>query len=359
MTSALVVTPVAVPSSLSAADAADFHALAEVLTRALSHDLGRDHLAWVAGEMLPGWQDQTDHLHGGFLARRDGTVAGALAYAGPQERGAAELEFDLLAAPAFRGRGVEQALLEHLIEKARGLGRTVLQTYSLHRPHTPGSQLKPPTGFGEIPLDEQSRFYLDHGFVLQQVERNSLFDLTGELSHVRTRLAAAQQIAGPEYRTLTWTAPTPPEHADGFAFALSRMATDVPMSALTITEEVWDAERVRRRDRRQLASGLLVSVAAVIHARTGRVVAYNELTIGADRTRPTHQWGTLVVKEHRGNRLGTIVKCANILRWSSLAPDSPVISTFNAEENRPMLDVNEALGFEAVATAGAWQRELT
>ena len=40
------------------------------------------------------------------------------------------------------------------------------------------------------------------------------------------------------------------------------------------------------------------------------------------------------------------------------APDCRAVSTWNAEENRPMLAVNEALGFRHVGTSGSWLREV-
>ncbi|MFT3799328.1 GNAT family N-acetyltransferase [Microbacterium sp.] len=358
MSEAIDITPVVLPDAVDAPDADDLHALIDVFNRALEYDLGVDHLRWEASEMLPEWRDQTYRMHQGFLARRGGRAVGAAQLTAPREEGARALEFDLLAAPEARDCGVEAALLKRLYAQALEWERPVVQTYTLHRIDEAAERLAAPTGFGWVPRDAQTALYLDSGFALGQVERNSMFDLRADPSGVRAMLAGAEDAAGPEYRLEQWTGATPDALVEGFAFVLSRMSTDPPQAGLEVVETVWDADRVRSRDARLAASGLLVLVSAVVHVPTGRVVAYNELTIGADRTRKTQQWGTLVVKEHRGHRLGTIVKCAGILRWRELVPESPFITTFNAEENRPMLDVNEAIGFTPIVIAGAWQKEL-
>ena len=63
-----------------------------------------------------------------------------------------------------------------------------------------------------------------------------------------------------------------------------------------------------------------------------------------------------MLKSHRGHRLGLLLKAANLRQLRDVSPGTVVITTFNAEDNRPMLDVNEALGFRAIGYEGSWQK---
>lgn len=60
--------------------------------------------------------------------------------------------------------------------------------------------------------------------------------------------------------------------------------------------------------------------------------------------------------EHRGHRLGMLVKVANLRQVVAREPQRTRVMTWNAEENRPMLAVNEAIGFRAVGYEAGWQR---
>ena len=353
----MTITPLVVPASLQSEDAAEFLAFGELNRLVCDEQVGLPDLAPDAAQMLPNWQDDTDALDVGFVARIDGEIVGMVTISFAQEADAHAAEIDLLVPSAHWGRGVEEKLLDTAEAEAHARGRSVLQIWSLHRPEESERMLVPRTGWGRVPATPLSDLMEARGFVLEQVERNSEYDLRGDPELLRTALSDAIAVAGEDYALLEWDMPTPPELRAGFAAVLARLSTDAPSGDMDFVEEVWDAERVVRREARLLGAGQAVSVAAVRHVPSGAIVAYNELLIAADRTGVTHQFGTLVSKDHRGHRLGTIVKCANLLRWRELMPESSVVSTFNAEENRPMLNINEAIGFVPVSYAGAWQRK--
>jgi GNAT superfamily N-acetyltransferase len=358
MTVDVTITPLRVPRTLQDADADEFVRYGALGRQICDEQTGLPDLAPSAAEMLSSWQDPTDTLHTGFIARRGDDILGMVTVDYPQEAGAVSAELDILVPAEHWGSGIEQALLDRAEAEAQAHGRSTLQLWSLHRPEESGDMLVPRTGWGRVPPTALSTLLQDRGFRLEQVERNSELDLTADPAPLRAALQRAQQAAGDDYRLIEWSLPTPPELRDGYAAVLARLVTDAPSGDMEFDVEEWDAERVVRRDARLTSAGQLVSVAAVEHLPSGSIVAYNELLIGEDRTGVTHQFGTLVAREHRGHRLGMLVKCANLLRWKQLAPLSTRVSTFNAEENRPMLDINEAIGFVPVSYAGAWQKKL-
>ena len=102
--------------------------------------------------------------------------------------------------PEHWGEGVEEVLLDAVEAEARARGIRTIQSWTLHRPDTQGQRLAPPTGFGSIPADDrQTVFMRENGFTLEQVERNSVFDLRGS---VRDRRAEARRRGADRRRGL-------------------------------------------------------------------------------------------------------------------------------------------------------------
>lgn len=353
------ISPVVIPTSVTAADAGDFIDMVAVRNLVARERSGHDDFEYAATELLPIWQNQEDFDGSVWIARVDGRAVGRFAMELPLEPGSdvAEITLDVL-----DGAWSDELLaagFEVIETAARKKGRHILQAWTIHSHREGHDVLTPPTGFGSIPLDAYASAFVRRGFSLEQVERNSALDLHADWSTIERLAAEARSVAMPSYRLITWTLPTPDEFVDGYAHLMSRMSTDVPTAALVWDEEHWDAARLRRYEDEVLGGDRFGHIVAAVHEETGRLAAFSELFVNAARTGSTEQNATLVLKEHRGHRLGLLVKTANLLAWRDLAPLSPRVATFNAEDNRPMLDINEAIGFVPVSYAGAWKKVLS
>lgn len=350
--------PLTIPASLATADADEFREFVAVRNAIYREIAGNDDDAVTAEELLPHYRPDPEEIRHVWVVRSDGEMVGRVGVDIPLEEGSRGAFWLIELLAAHQGRGIGSAAYPIIERTAREHGRTVLQSWAQH-PDAPGARLEPPTGFGSIPDDRAARFYRRNGYSLEQIERQSALELRAS-APVLERLRAEAEAASAGYRVIQWQVPTPADRADGYAWMKSRMSTDTPTGALEFDEEVWDAARIRRSDQRIIDGGRTMLVTVAQHIDSGDLVAFNELLIGGEPTAPTEQQDTLVLREHRGHRLGQLVKCAALQTWTAdIAPRSPKVITYNAEENRPMLDINERIGFVPVAYNGAWKKVLT
>jgi len=356
--SELTITDVVIPDSVDASNAADFIACIDVRSAVWAHDSGTRDEVRPPEEMLPGWRKQEFEPKRMLLARLDGR---------PVARGIAEHRLGDAAdtawlavevVPDARGRGIGRAVAERVEALAREARAT---KYIVYAPcwRVGGPRLAAPTGFGDVAAaSPETRLLRSLGYRLEQVERGSRLALPVDEAVLEAMRAEAGAAAGGEYRIHTWVDATPPEWRDDIAFLLTRMSTDAPSAGLEESEDPWTVERLLADEALEEESPTTRLVAAVEHVPSGRLAGFTELVLPEDRGRAVDQEDTIVVREHRGHRLGMLLKLANIAFLQELRPGHPRIVTYNAEENRHMLDVNEAIGFEAFVYEGAWRKDV-
>ena len=149
----------------------------------------------------------------------------------------------------------------------------------------------------------------------------------------------------------------PEEHLAGRAALAASISTDAPSGDLDVEGEVWDGARVRAAEAQARAMGRRWwSTGAV--APDGSLVAVTELAVDPAEPELLWQWDTVVLPDHRGHALGTLVKVVNLRAALAAWPAARRVGTFNAASNVHMIRVNEAMGFVPVAEESQWQRRL-
>ena len=340
--------------------AAEIGALVDVRTAVTLDTWGTLDLADPVQTELAWLRDQSFTRHGYLAAVEDGRTVGAVFLELPQQDNAHTAWIDLLVLPEARGRGIGSALHDAALDWLRAEGRTVIQASTDQRDEPPADAgtLAPPTGAGLVRADaEDVRFVRHRGWALEQVSRRSVLPLPFQDGVLDRFLAEAQGLAGPDYRLVTW-AETPDEWLEQYAYVVGRMSTDVPLGGLEWGQQTWNTARIRAWEDRSRAGGRRLLVLAAEHVPTHTLAAFTNLEVPAHRHECVHQGDTLVVPEHRGRRLGMLVKAANLRRLSDELPAVQRVDTWNAEENRWMLAINVALGFRPSGGAGEWQLTL-
>ena len=294
-----------------------------------------DHVALGRQLVEPGGSRDGTHR----AAVVDGGVVGALRLLLPTKDNPSVAIVDVAVHPHHRRRGIGSSLLAEGIRLASAAGRTeLIAEVDEPGPGTPGRE-----------------FAVHHSWTCDLFETRRDLVLPPD-EQALSDLEAAARTASAGYDVVTWRDRTPDELLDDRAVLEQRMTTDAPHGDLPVEEERWDGERIREYEAMHVARGRTVLSAGAV--KDGRLVAFTDLQVPLAQPERASQAGTLVLREHRGHRLGALVKAAVLRELAATMPEVRRISTYNSDSNLPMVAVNEALGFRPAGHLSSWSRRL-
>lgn len=272
-----------------------------------------------------------------------GRAAGAARLELPDKDNQHLCEALLMVHPEARRRGIGRALDDEVVRRVRAEGRSTVLTFC---DEPPGRDLG----------NRAAGLALGYDVAQTEVRRDIDLPLPPALVDELRRTCAPYAA---DYDLLTWWDRCPDELLADCAALNQAMSTDVPKDEMDWREEVWDGARVRRNEEQTRAMDRTYVAAGAVHRPTGRMVAFT--TMGLPRSAPerAYQWETLVLREHRGHRLGMLVKLTALQELHAQQPATRLISTWNARENAPMIAVNDALGARTNGDIVALQKVLS
>ena len=324
------------PQALDPADLAGGLAVLEAARRVdAPHRLPLTARTWTV-DLTQGWDGEPTTVY----VQRDerGRAVGVLDIYLPERDNRHVAMVDVTVHPAVRRQGLGRALLEAGLDQARAASRGTVWV----------------EGFD----NEQSRgFAARHGLApaIGSVNRRQvLHDV--DLDDVRSVVDDAAGHAT-DYELLPMTGPVPDEIMEQMVVLVAAI-NDAPVDGLEFEDEVFSPERLRAFDAAQHAKGCRLYRLVARHRATGVLAGHTIVAVEDDRPWHAHQLDTSVLAEHRGHRLGLLLK-GSMVQWLAEAePQLLEVDTWNAASNAHMIAVNDRLGYQVVATATCYQTHV-
>ncbi len=271
------------------------------------------------------------------LATREGVPVAIMTLHLPQLDNLTSVNLDVTVHPDHRRQGIGRDVLTFALEDVRRRGRNrvfAMAPWSVDGSEGPAFGLLRSVGARPV-LDDYRR----------------IVDLT-------SNPVGAVHPTPEGYRVVQWVDVAPDELVDGCAYLMSRMTLDAPMGEMDYEQEKWDATRYREGEQAAMSRNRRRFATAVVHEATGQVAGITGIAINRDRTAIAYQWDTIVDPDHRGHRLGMVLKTWNHRFLTQQVDGVTHINTWNAASNTFMVAVNNALGFTIAEKWSEWQLDL-
>jgi GNAT superfamily N-acetyltransferase len=324
------------PQALDPADLAGGLAVLEAARRVdAPHTLPVTARSWTV-DLTIGWDGEpsTVYLH------RDGRgrAVGVLEVYLPERDNRHVAMLEVTVHPAVRRQGLGRALLEAGLDQARTVSR---RTVWIDGYDTEASQ-----GFAaELGLQPA---------IVEANRRQVMHDV--DLADVSQVVAAAAAHAT-DYKLLLVTGPVPDELMEQMVVLVAAI-NDAPMDDLEFEDEAFSPERLRAFDAAQTAKGGRLYRVLARHRATGVLAGHTIVAVDSEHPWHAAQLDTSVLADHRGHRLGLLLK-GTMIEWLAEAePQLLEVDTWNAASNAHMIAVNERLGYRVMATGTCYQTHV-
>jgi predicted N-acetyltransferase YhbS len=306
-----------------------------------------DPVHWSLGEFCLSLRDDNAPRRTILLvAEGDGSVVGTGWLQLPTRENLTLCDIDVQVRPDRRRAGIGTALFRRLRDEAVGAGRTSVIA-GIVGPYD-GTSALPGVPFAES---------LGLSFRNEEVRRRLQLPIPTELLD---RLLEATREHRNGYRLETWEGACPEEYAEQYAALIPLLSTEAPVGDLEFEPEQYDVKRLRDGEALSAAQGRRVFTTIAL-AADGGIVGHTQLVVPSAEHDPgqAYQWATLVLREHRGHRLGLALKARNHQAVQEAIPGlDRSMNTWNARQNSWMISINEQLGYRPVATYLEYQGDL-
>jgi len=298
--------------------------------------------------LTQGWPAETSEH---WIARDGDVLLGASEITLPTRDNLDNAWLELAVHPEHRRRGVGTALFEHAEAYVRGVGRKRLMVDVVET--RPGGAERSPG---------PAAFAARHGAkrALEEVRRRLV--LTEAAAGQRARLDAALEDAwrhAAGYSIVQWDeGGTPDDVVADIAALDSDFLTQAPLGDMEWEPELVDVARTREIEKAIRDRGWRRCHTAARHDATGEVIAWTTLGFFGDTEDHAWQLITVVRPDHRGHRLGAVVKLENLRYAQRRLPALRTVDTCNATVNDHMVAINDLMGFQPVDLMVGWQLHL-
>jgi GNAT superfamily N-acetyltransferase len=273
-----------------------------------------------------------------------GAAQGSLWLRMPTRENRHVANMSLAVLPEHRGSGIGRALLAHAEKVARDHGRSKIIAAT-----------EEPVQVAEN--SRSRRFAQAAGYELALAETRRALRLPVDPGRLDALEATCRPFST-GYHIVTWTGACPDEFVSGRVALARGISTDSPLGNLDTEAENWDVARVRDLEKTVDDMDRDVHAAGAVTTASGELVGFTEIAVPRSLPEQGYQSDTIVLPEHRGHRLGTLLKIANLRALAESSQATERVVTWNAAANEPMLRVNDVLGFELVGVSTVWQKQV-